>query len=57
MPLFIMMSEKDSVREKMTSHLEELMGDARLYGWDSVRAYHMVRLNQIEQGHATWERG
>ena len=40
----------------MVSHMEELMGDAGLYGWGRVRAYHAVLLNQIEQGHATWEK-
>ena len=40
--LIIMRGEKDAVRAKMASHLEELMGDLELYGWDRVRAYHGV---------------
>ena len=39
----------------MASHLEESMGDVELYGWERVRAYHRVWLNQLEQGRATWE--
>ena len=39
----------------MASNLEELMGDAEFYGWERVRAYYEVWLNQLEQGQATWE--
>ena len=38
--LIIMRSEKETIRAKMASHLEELMGDAKLYGWNMVRVYH-----------------
>ena len=54
--LIIMRNEKDSVRAKMASHLDELMDDVGLYSWDKVRAYHTVWLNQIEQKHANWEK-
>ena len=33
---------KEGVRTKMNSHLEELMGDTELYGWEIVRVYHAV---------------
>ena len=47
----------DHVKAKMASHLEELMGNAELYGWERVRAFHGVWLNQLEQGWPTWEEG
>ena len=50
-----MKDEKEAVRAKMASHLEDLMEDVELYGWERVRAYHIVWLNQLEQGWATWE--
>ena len=39
----------------MVTHFEELMCDAQLYGWQRVRAFHGVWLNQLEQGRATWQ--
>ena len=48
--LIVMRGEKEGVRAKMASHLEDLMGDSELYGWERVRAYHGVWLNQVEQG-------
>ena len=39
----------------MTQHLEELMWDIDLYGWESVPAYHGVWRNQLEQGRLTWD--
>ena len=39
--------------EKMMQHLEEIMGDVDLYGWEHVNAYHGVWLNQLEQGRFT----
>ena len=30
------------------------MSDAELYGWDQVRTFHGVWLNQLEQGQCTW---
>ena len=47
--LIVMRSEKETIRAKMASHLEELIGDTKLYGWENVRAYHGVWLNQLEQ--------
>ena len=32
--LIVMKGEKEAVRAKMTSHLEDLMGDVELYGWE-----------------------
>ena len=33
--------------------LTELMGDAELYGWEAIRAFHDVWLQQMEHGWAT----
>ena len=44
-----MMGKKETVRAKMASHLEELMGNLELYGWERVRTYYGVRLNQEEK--------
>ena len=52
--LIIMKSEDTVTREKMTQHLEELMGDINLYCWERVRAYHGMWLNQLEQDKFTW---
>ena len=39
----------------MATHLEELKSDAEHYGWERVRAYPRVWLNQLEQGRAMRE--
>ena len=60
-PLFIkgyrivMKGEEGAIKDKMATHLEELMADTELYGWQRVRAYHRVWLKQREQGWATWQ--
>ena len=36
----VMAGEKESVRAKMASHVEYLMGDEELCGREGVRAYH-----------------
>ena len=41
----------------MSSHLTELMADTELYGWEDVRAFHAIWLQQMEQGRATWKDG
>ena len=38
----------------MTHHLEDLMSDCDLYGWDKPRGFHGVLLKQMEQGHLSW---
>ena len=55
-PLFVqgyiitMEGEEGPIRQKMATHLNELMSDAELYGW----AFHSIWLNQLEQGQCTW---
>ena len=39
-----------SLKPIMAKHLKELMDNAEVYGWDPVRAYHAIRLQQIEHG-------
>ena len=51
--LIVMDTEEGLVRQKMVAHLKNLMSDAQLYGWDRPRTFHVVWLNQLEQGHCT----
>ena len=41
----------------ITKHLKKLMADAELYGWESLRAYNAVWLQQIENGRVNWDDG
>ena len=43
---------KPSLKPIMAKHLKELIADAEIYGWAPVRAYHAVRLQQIENSQA-----
>ena len=43
--LAIMAAEKPSVHPLMAQHLQELMGEAELYGWEPIRAFHTVCSN------------
>ena len=52
--LIVMDTEEWFIRQKMIAHLNDLMCDAHLYGWDHARTFHGVWLNQLEQGHCTW---
>ena len=38
----------------MMQHLQDIMGDAELYTWEPIWAFHAVWLQQLEQGHVTW---
>ena len=35
-------------------HIQVLMEDVKLYGWEPVRAYNAVWLQQMEQARASW---
>ena len=48
--VIVMKTEEGAIKDKMATHLEELIADSELYGWERVRAYHRVLLNQLEQG-------
>ena len=39
-----MRDEEGDIKDKMAVHLEDLMSDCALYGWEKVRAYHGVWL-------------
>ena len=49
-----MAAEKPSIHLLMIQHLLDLMSNAKLYGWELVRAFHVVWLQQLEQGRVTW---
>ena len=61
MPVFvqgylIVMAKVDTkTRDIIAKHLEELMSDCNMCGWEEVRAYHGILLNQMEQGHLSWQ--
>ena len=38
----------------MSTHFKEIMEDGETFGWPTVGAYHMVWLQHLEQGRATW---
>ena len=50
-----MEAEKPVVRLHMAYHLHELIGDTAVYGWEWVRAFHAVCLQQLEHGRVTWK--
>ena len=52
--LTVMATEKLSFHPLMAQHLHDLMGDAELYGWELVRAFHSIWLQQLEQGRVIW---
>ena len=53
--LIVIRGEEGHTKDKMAVQLEELMSDCNLCGWERVRPYHSVWLNQIEQGELTWD--
>ena len=48
----IMDLQPEPIRKLMWVHLKELMEDGECFGWPTVRAYHAVWLQHIEQGRA-----
>ena len=50
----IMDMQPKCARKHMWVHLRDLMQDAQCFGWSSVRTFHGVWLQHIEQGRATW---
>ena len=52
--LAILESEKPAQKEAMLKHHSELMADAAVYGWESVRAFHAIWLQQLENSCAEW---
>ena len=49
----IMDLQSEPLRKLMSAHLKELMEDCGIFGWPTVRAYHAMWLQHIEQGRAT----
>ena len=52
--LTVMDAKRPPVMPLMAQHLLELMMDAEMYGWERVRAFHAVWLQQLKHGHVTW---
>ena len=52
--MLVMEVEKIAIRPFMAWHLLECMGNAELYGWERVLAFHAVRLQQLEYGRVMW---
>ena len=50
----IMDMQPDPIRKHMWAHLRDLMHDGQYFGWPTVRTFHAVWLQHIEQGRATW---
>ena len=46
----VMAAEKPSICLLMIQHLQDLMSDVELYGWELVKAFHAIWLLQLEQG-------
>ena len=46
----VMAKKLSRIRTFMLSHLQEIMEDREMYGWQVVRAYHAAWLRHIEQG-------
>ena len=55
MDFSIMAFQMDTIRNKMTIHLHEIMEDGEIFRWPVVQAYHAAWLKHLEQGRATWE--
>ena len=50
----VMDMEPECTRKYMWVHLRDHMKDAQRFGWSSVRTFHGVWPQHIEQGRATW---
>ena len=52
----VMEGEKGAVRTTdINAHLKDLMVDTELCRWEKVCVYHVVWLNQLEQGWVSWD--
>ena len=49
-----MATEKPSVHPNMVQHFQELMSNVEIYGWEPVRAFHALWLQQLEHSRVTW---
>ena len=52
--LAILQAENLQKKDTMLKHFSGLMADAAIYGWESMRAFHAVGLQQLENGHTDW---
>ena len=51
--MIIMEGDGMAIKERMASHLKELMSDAELYGCEWTRAFDSIWLNKMEHGRCT----
>ena len=45
---------KPTQKEAILKHLRELTADAEIYGWEPLRAFHAIWLQQLVNGKANW---
>ena len=50
----IMDIQPDPIRKHVWAHLRDLMHNGQHVKWPTVRTFHSVWLQRIEQGRATW---
>ena len=48
--LMVMATEKESIRPYMLQHLQNLMADVELYGWELIWAFHSIWLQTTRAG-------
>ena len=53
--LIVMGTQDTQIRDIMAQHIKELISDCDLFGWDKVRSYHGVLVNQMGQGCLSWK--
>ena len=49
-----MVEESVAIKVYMLAHLQELFEDVEVYCWKTVREYHTLWLQLLEQGRASW---
>ena len=52
--LNILEAKKLQKKDSTLKHLSELMADAAIYGWESLRSFHAVLLQQLGNGCTDW---
>ena len=50
--LVILESVKPTQKEAIRRHLNKLMADVEVYGWELVQVFHAIWLQQLENGYA-----
>ena len=50
----IMEQQKPQLKSRMLRHLQQLMTDEPIYGWEVVRNFHAIWMQQLESKRARW---